>query len=640
MSSTPRASSAVIAISHPKIQESLQQALKEANLSAVFCQTQAELETEIQRSPFALVCLAELPEAGSILELAALVCQRYPFITAAILGEDSPTLQRQALRAGVTAFLRLPIQTAELQQFAGIAQRRADYALRWLQLETQRAAKPLQNQVDNLRTVERLGQSITAKLDLDQVLTAIVDAAVELTGAEEGSLLLLDHATGELYMRAARNFDTNFVQTFRLPIHDSLVSQVLHSGEPVIVDNSQPQKIKTAYLVHNLVYVPLKHNGAVLGILVVDNRTHQVAFRESDLRVLSALAEYAAIALENARLFAEMTAERNERDTILRGISDGVLVVDNDKRLVMVNEAARDALGLQNLSLTNRPIREVISQPELLSLLESSANPVSEHIEFNDEQGRAWNVISAVIPNVGMAVTLHDVTQFTKMERIKNDFVGTVSHDLRSPLTAIMGYVELIERAGPVNDIQRDFIRRVLGSVQNITNLINNLVSLGQIEAGFEAKYEPVQMKAIVEFALDTFQKSIENAGLTVDVSMDDLPPVYAHPVQMRQMVEHLLDNAVKYNRPGGSIHIRGIAQDAQLILQVEDSGIGIPPLELLFVFDKFYRASNLNGEVSGTGLGLAIVKSIVEKNRGRTWVESTPGQGSTFTVVLPVANI
>lgn len=606
----------------------LQAACAAAGLECALCGTSAEVESQLQRNPIALLVVG-----GQPLEFSAGLSQRYPFLTLALADEvQAPA----ALRAGAAAVLNADAPPAELARLAAMASRRTQYALQWIRRETRRAAEPLQQQMESLRAIQRLGQSITAKLELDQVLTAIVDAAVELTRAEEGSLLLLDHASGELYIRAAKNFDADFVETFRLPIHDALVSQVIHSGEPVMVDNSQPQKIKTAYLVHNLVYVPLKLHGTVIGILVVDNRTRQEAFQEGDMRLLSALAEYAVIALENARVFAEMTVERNERDTILRGISDGVVVVDDSQRLMLVNEVAREALGLRDQRLDHLPARDFIANPDLLALIDSGAGSDTTHIEIVDDQERVWNVTAANIPAVGLAITLHDVTQFKKMERIKSDFVSTVSHDLRSPLTAIMGYVELIERAGPVNDTQRDFIRRVLGSVQNITSLINNLVSLGQIEAGFEAHHEPVQLKGVVEFVLDGFEQAIEDKGLLVSSDLNDLPPVLANVVQMRQMVEHLLDNAIKYSHPGGRILIRGSAADDQLIFQVEDNGIGIPPLELLFVFDKFYRASNQSGNVSGTGLGLAIVKSIVEKHHGRTWVDSTLGQGSIFTVVLP----
>jgi two-component system, OmpR family, phosphate regulon sensor histidine kinase PhoR len=139
----------------------------------------------------------------------------------------------------------------------------------------------LQRRVDELETLQRLGNSITGTLDLDSVLTSIVTAAVELTGAEEGSLMLLDEATGELYMRAARNFQEDFVRTFRLPVRDSVIGSVLSTARPVLLDEQTPQKIKTSYLVQSLVYVPLQMKGRVFGVLGVDNRVNAQEFQRT-----------------------------------------------------------------------------------------------------------------------------------------------------------------------------------------------------------------------------------------------------------------------------------------------------------------------------------------------------------------------
>ncbi|MEW6650122.1 MAG: HAMP domain-containing sensor histidine kinase, partial [Chloroflexota bacterium] len=209
---------------------------------------------------------------------------------------------------------------------------------------------------------------------------------------------------------------------------------------------------------------------------------------------------------------------------------------------------------------------------------------------------------------------------------------------LRSPLTAILGYAELIERAGPVNELQQEFIRRVQTSVQNITHLVDDLVNLGRIEAGFDTRKETFDLRQILDLAGENFRKAMARKGNTLHVDLPTtLPPFYGNPVQIRQMFEHLIDNGIKYSQPGGKINICGELEQNQIILQVKDEGIGIPSVDLPFIFDKFYRASNVNSEVAGTGLGLAIVRSIVESHEGRIWVESIIGQGTTFTIVLPI---
>jgi two-component system NtrC family sensor kinase len=232
---------------------------------------------------------------------------------------------------------------------------------------------------------------------------------------------------------------------------------------------------------------------------------------------------------------------------------------------------------------------------------------------------------------------MHDISYLKEMDRIKSDFVNTVSHDLRSPLTAILGYVELIERVGPVSDVQRDFIRHVQVSVHNITNLVDDLLNLGRIEGGFDTRLDKLDLEAMVRQSIENFRQQFANKGLRHVLEFGkNLPSFTGNPVQMRQVVDNLLENAIKYTSPGGAIKIRGEFEDSQIFLQFQDSGVGIPPQDLPYIFDKFYRASNILDEASGTGLGLAIVKSIIENHQGRIWVESVLGEGSTFTIVLP----
>jgi two-component system NtrC family sensor kinase len=490
-----------------------------------------------------------------------------------------------------------------------------------------------------LETLQRLGNTITSSLDLDSVLTAIVDAAVELTGAEEGSLMLLDDATGELYMRASRNFQEEFVRTFRLPVQDSSIGSVLSSGQPLLIDEQSLQKIKTSYLVHGLVYVPLKLGSAVIGVLGVSNRTERRSFKDHDLTLLSAMGEYAVIAIHNAGLYSATTAERNKLETILTRVEDGVVVLDQESRLVLVNSVARSAFGLDNKDLIGERFEDHFKDEEMTRLVEMAGASLSNRMEVTVADGRVFSGHLTPIPDVGMTITLHDITYLKQLDKIKSDFVGTVSHDLRSPLTAIMGYVELIERAGPVNERQVDFIRRVHQNVQNITRLIDDLLHLGQIESGLDLTKERIPVGQLIKIILDEYQSRLTGKNLTIECSLPDSALyLIGNPVQMRQMFEKLLDNAVKYSMTGGHIDILGAVEQNQVILQVRDSGVGIPSVDMPFIFDKFYRGSNVAGEVQGTGLGLAIVKSIVESHKGRIWVDSTLGEGATFTIVMPVA--
>ncbi len=587
-----------------------------------------------------LVILGERLRDGAGLDCAAEFSSRLPGLPMLLFAnQESSELLKRAMRAGISDFLCPPFNAEEAVRAARRVLEMSKGRKDALLLETHRFTSSLQRQVDEMETLTRLGRQITSSLELDTVLSSIVDAAVQLTGSEEGSLLLVDEATGELYMRASKNFQEDFVRTFRLPITDSLAGSVIRSGEPVLIDGSQPQKIKTSYLVQSLLYVPLQMQGHALGVLGVDNRHNRLPFTQRHVSLLSALSSYAVIALENAHLFTDISAERNKLEAILTGIQDGVVIVDQDRRLGMVNQAVRAIFDLHpGVNLDGKSFRDVFPQDEMLDLVEGPEDSVFNRTEISPDDSRVYSVMATPIQGVGRVLTLHDITNLKKLDRIKTDFVQTVSHDLRSPLTAILGYVELIERAGPVNDTQRDFIRRIQVSVRNISSLVDDLLDLGRVESGFDVRKENVHLDQIVRYAAEGLKKQFAEKSIHLQINVPaEIPTLLANPVQMRQMVDHLLDNAVKYSLTGGTISVTGRIEQNQAILQFRDTGIGIPAIDLPYIFDKFYRAANASGETSGSGLGLAIVRSVVENHGGRVWVESVEGKGSIFTVVLPI---
>ncbi len=541
-----------------------------------------------------------------------------------ITAEGSQALAQQALRARITDYLIKPFDADELLT----AVRRALDWARGQQSHTEFA-----QQLQDMQTLVAIGHSVTAVLDLDQVLSKLVSAAVALTDAEESALLLLDERTNELVMRAAKNFDDQFARTFRLPSEDSLAGQVIHTGQPIVLDNTIPQKIKSQYLVRSLVYVPIAVGERTIGVLGVDNRVARHPFTEQAQRVLQALADYAAVAIENARLYARSEAQRIELETFLRETEDGVIMVGLDNRLLLINPAASEAFGVSQPNVTGQLFDSVIFNAQARGLF----NDQSRGGEIQLEDGRVFNAHVTPLVSVGRALVMQDITHLKKLDRIKSEFVTAVSHDLRSPLTAILGYVDLIQRGGPVNEQQAEFIARARQSVHAINALITDLLDLGRIEAGFDTQKEPTSLAAIARYAVEAFRPQADAKQQTLIISLPEgLPRVYANTLRLRQLVANLLDNAIKYTPPGGEVRVTVSADGDQLILMVSDGGIGIAPADQPYIFDKFYRASNVRVGYAGTGLGLSIVKSIVEAHSGRIWLDSKLNQGTTFTVVLP----
>jgi two-component system phosphate regulon sensor histidine kinase PhoR len=586
-----------------------------------------------------VIILNDQLENESGLELGSKFLEHYPQLPIILMCEEySAELALEALRRGFVDFIQPTLHPKEIQQSVKRALERRQRLEAWSRRQTKRNTQSLKLKLNDLEALQDVSRKVTSLLDLDSVLAAVVDAVVETTGAEESSLLLLDESNGELYMRAARNFQDEFVHTFRLPVEDSLAGKVIETGEPVLISEKTPRKIKTGYLVSDLIYVPLFLQERVIGVLSADNRKSGRPLKSSQIHLLSTLADYAAIAIENARLYSHVKIERNQLETILTKIEEGVIIIDHDKRLLLVNRKARSVFELGEANLTAKRLQEVLPHQELVEALTENVRTSPFRMEIVLDDGLVFNAQITPIPEVGLAVTMQDITHLKELDRIKSDFVNTVSHDLRSPLTAILGYVELIDRVGPVNEQQNEFIRRVQVSVHSITSLINDLLDLGRIEAGFDTRKEIVSLNTIIRYAIDSLRNRIADKSQQVIVDVPEgLPQVLGNPIRLRQMVSNLLNNSIKYTPKGGEICIRIKAEDRQMILQVADNGPGIPPGDQPYIFDKFYRGSNVTGEIPGSGLGLAIVKSIVENHQGRIWVDSAPGEGTTFTVVLPI---
>lgn len=451
-----------------------------------------------------LVVISDRLKDGTGIDLARQLSATIPSLPVVLfVSQDSTDLLKSAMRLGITDYLCLPLRTEEILSAVQNSIRLAHERREWTIRNDRHVTASLQRQVSELETLSRLSRSITATLDPDAVLSAIVEAAVELTGAEEGSLLLVDELTGELYMRASRNFQEQFARTFRLPVQDSLAGKVVQTGKPVLLDQNTPQKIKTAYLVQRLLYVPLQLHNRVLGVLGVDNRQKTAPFTDHHVQVVSALGEFAVIAIENARLYSKAIIERNKLETVLTSIQDGVIVLDNEGRIILVNQTARSAYNLGQNRLTGKLPGDIFTHPELLELMRPHRKSNIERAEITLEDGRVFTAQVTPIPDVGVAITLNDITSLKRLDYIKTDFVNTVSHDLRSPLTAILGYVDLIDRVGPINETQAEFISRIQLSVHNITDLVDDLLNLGRIEAGFDTRKETMNIDQAIHQVIE-----------------------------------------------------------------------------------------------------------------------------------------
>ncbi len=341
---------------------------------------------------------------------------------------------------------------------------------------------------------------------------------------------------------------------------------------------------------------------------------------------------------ETGRITRPLNQRLSEMESVLEQVNDGVLLLDPQNRILMVNQTMRKAFALGDENLQGQPIEAYFENDDFLRVLQDP-NAQMEHFEIGSPLGNVYDLRLGRVPGVGTVASLHDISYLKQLDHLRKDFVNTVSHDLRSPLTAILGYVELIERAGSVNPQQSEFIKRVKSSVHTTTDLINDLLNLGRVEVGMMDELTSLDMKVIVAQAMEALQTQVQEKKQILKLAeAGPLSPVLGSRTQLTQLVTNLISNAIKYTPVGGEIRVLLREEQNQLILHVADTGPGIPLEEQERIFEKFYRASNAPADVQGTGLGLAIVKTIVENHRGRIWVDSKLGEGSVFTVVLPLA--
>lgn len=601
------------------------------------------LKMALAERPDLILLDMKMPKMSGMEVLEALNEQQVKIPLIVMTFHGSETLAVQTFRLGVKDYVLKPFQITEMLEAmeralteARLRQERDELTERLIKTNQQ-----LEQRLKELNTLFGIGKSVTSLLDQEKLMGRLVEAAVYLTGAEEASLLLVDSKTDELYMVAARGIDERLARSFRLKVEDSIAGQVITNGQPIILTGQDITKIKTSYLVRSLMYVPLKSKGRVRGVLGVDNRHQMRDFTNHDLRLLSALADYAAISLENAQLFNQVESERTKLATVLSEIEEPVVVITGrEDRVVVANAAFRRAFKLGAAVAEGRPLAELMQNEALLKLIGDASEEGNSHKdEIPLADGRTFYATLTPIPGVGQAIIMQDVTHFKELDRMKSDFVSTVSHDLRSPLTSIKAYAQMLTMAGELNEKQELFATRIGNSVDRISALITDLLDISKIEAGIDEQVKVVDLTGLASEVVAELQSQADRKHQQLVYHGPGCEiPVSGNEVRLKQVIQNLVNNAIKYTPDGGQISVIAQHYEKQVLLEVEDNGLGIPPAAMPFVFDKFFRVKDADrSEIEGTGLGLAICKSIIEKYGGRIWVQSQHHQGSTFAFTLPV---
>jgi two-component system phosphate regulon sensor histidine kinase PhoR len=336
-----------------------------------------------------------------------------------------------------------------------------------------------------------------------------------------------------------------------------------------------------------------------------------------------------------------LTDERNRSAAILGSMVEGVAVVAGDERILYCNHAFEQILELPEGSSQGKKLVEALRQVELVAAVRQvlpGGEEVTGEVEVGTVRRRSFSVTAAPVRAAGAnsaVLVLHDITELRRLERVRRDFVANVSHEFKTPLTAIQGFAETL-LAGALDDRahRAHFVEIIREHARRLARLTDDLLKLSRIEAGrLELELRPVRVAALVNGCVETVRFKAEAKGLRIHVQLPaGLPPVHADGAQVGEVLQNLLDNAIQYTPQGGRIDVSAAANPEGVTFTVADTGIGIPESELERIFERFYRVDAARSrEAGGTGLGLAIARHIVDAHGGRIWVESAVGQGSRF---------
>jgi signal transduction histidine kinase/DNA-binding response OmpR family regulator/putative methionine-R-sulfoxide reductase with GAF domain len=391
--------------------------------------------------------------------------------------------------------------------------------------------------------------------------------------------------------------------------------------------------------VQSVVAVPIFQGAEIIGVISIHSKRAS-AFQESDRVVLETLAMQVETGSERIRLFESVEQEKKRMDAVLNAAADAILMVDNDGNLQLVNLAG-ERLFTDVQTRVGNPLPEGWGYGRLIELIEKSSemgDPLESEVDWPDK--RTFSAVTTPIEAGGMVVVLHDVTHFKDLERVKNEFIATASHDLKNPIHAVLGYSDLLEKAGPLNDMQRDFVERLKRASSQMYELVLNLLELARADLDTTLNTQPYDLQDLLSSVTHEFQTqaNAKEHELTFDPP-ENRPQVKVDLSRIRQVLQNLVGNAIKYTPDQGEIKVYSEKENGMIWVRVQDNGLGIPEDDLPHIFDKFYRVdADDRADIQGNGLGLAIVKAIVEQHGGEIKVESTFGEGSCFSFSLPLA--
>jgi PAS domain S-box-containing protein len=506
-------------------------------------------------------------------------------------------------------------------------------------------------------------QILASTLEIDQLLNKILGLSAEVVQAETGSLLLLDERTHELVFDVALGEAGHQLKTIRLKIGEGIAGWVAEKNEPLILNDpakdprwTRRGDQKTQFVTRSILCVPLVHQGRLLGVVQAINKRDPNGFAKEDLGILKAFAAQAAVAIQNARLLSFLRQEKEKMDLILSQMELGAVYTNEKGQCLVANPSARNMFGISSADCSAYYLWDILKTFSLNPPLEQLKDLSQEVIPFEATRTEGGTfIISGLIKKIfsdkreltGLLTVVRDITAEKKEEKLKRDFLSLMSHKLKTPLVAIIGYTPvLLDEDDPFQ--LAPFVKKAIQAIHkqglHLKQLVEKLISFSMIDSeNLKVDKKPFNVKELLNEIVIQMKTYLEDQKALVhfDASLEALPSIPVDYDHFREIFKGLIENAVKFNRNAEKkVKLSGKLDHQRVFLLVEDDGCGIPSQEFDKIFHKFYQIEeSFTGQVEGAGLGLALIKRLVEVQGGTVQVNSTVGKGSIFTISFPLEN-
>jgi len=510
---------------------------------------------------------------------------------------------------------------------------------------------------EDLELLAEVSQLLTVT-DLDSVLHKVIELVSRAVKASRASLFLLEGKQLDWeYIFTKRNLDKD--KSVRV------VSKVLDEGFAGWVSRNQRGDIihdteaDDRWLVfddddvptRSVICVPFIYEESVIAIVTLEHEEPK-HFKPYHLRLIEIIANQATIAIHNAQLFSYLNSQRRQLSAVLHSMTDVLLVLNEGGGIELMNPAAIRLLGVSSPDdVIGQNILDYVEFDDVLTPIVEIINAGlmdNQRWTFesrSERQQTDYQVMMSIWEEVlrhqrGFVVVMHNVTQLHDLSRFKDEMLRVASHDLRSPLALIAGYIEMVSMDTPDdNSPVHEYIDIIKGVIDRMGGLIDDLLRVERIRSSPLELHEQTDLSALVKLVLVNMRPAAvaKQMAFESDLRFQDMPRIIADPVLIRQAMENFISNSIKYTPDGGTITVHASNDQERFYFAVEDTGVGIPEEHLAYVFESFYRVQSVKHKVKGSGLGLSLVKNVIARHGGDVWVESVYDQGSTFGFWLPL---